>query len=322
MTISEGSGKEPLWLAIEKGIRDLGPQAPSGGDLETLIQNVAASLDGQGLSVSTNAGSMLAVRRAMAARAEVGRPLMGDLEKAFAELTLEDVANPYSATVKLIEDLGADWPALRDSHRRPHVQAIIEDVKLDLLVAKAQELGGDRGVRFLIGEELSPDVIVARLGIGREDYDRVLAEVEAERAERARVSELLGGVSDKNDAEKIRHLLNSDVAEDLIVELAEVDQEAIEEVKKAMEEEIAEKKRLAEEAAARKAAEAAGPALEDISPDDMLDHIEAIREIMDFSDVESEIRTMCEQSSVPKALVDIAISDPDRLDELEQEAEG
>ena len=39
-------------------------------------------------------------------------------------------------------------------------------------------------------------------------------------------------------------------------------------------------------------------------------------------DVESEIRTMCEQSSVPKALVDIAIPDPDKLDELEEEAEG
>ena len=89
-----------------------------------------------------------------------------------------------------------------------------------------------------------------------------------------------------------------------------------------MEEEIAEKRRLAEEAAAKKAAAAAGPALEDLSPDEMLEHIDAIREILDFSDVESEIRTMCEQSSVPKDLVEIAISDPDKLDELEAEAEG
>jgi len=31
---------------------------------------------------------------------------------------------------------------------------------------------------------------------------------------------------------------------------------------------------------------------------------------------------MCEQSSVPKDLVDIAVSDPDRLDEREAPAEG
>ena len=31
---------------------------------------------------------------------------------------------------------------------------------------------------------------------------------------------------------------------------------------------------------------------------------------------------MCRQSSIPKALVDIADSDPDKLDELEKEAGG
>jgi len=31
---------------------------------------------------------------------------------------------------------------------------------------------------------------------------------------------------------------------------------------------------------------------------------------------------MCEQSSIPEALVDIAISDPDKLDELEKKAGG
>lgn len=80
--------------------------------------------------------------------------------------------------------------------------------------------------------------------------------------------------------------------------------------------------RKAAEEEARKKAEAAGPALEDITPEDMLGHIESIREIKEFSDVEKEIRTMCEQSSIPQCLVDIAISDPDKLDELEKEAEG
>jgi hypothetical protein len=54
----------------------------------------------------------------------------------------------------------------------------------------------------------------------------------------------------------------------------------------------------------------------------MLDHIESIREIMEFSDQEKEIRVMCEQSAIPKCLVDIAVSDPDKLDELEEKAEG
>ncbi|MCK5783121.1 MAG: hypothetical protein KAH06_01640, partial [Desulfobacterales bacterium] len=72
----------------------------------------------------------------------------------------------------------------------------------------------------------------------------------------------------------------------------------------------------------QKKAEAAGPALGDIPPAEMLEHIEAIREIMEFSDQEKEIRTMCEQSSIPTALVDIAVSEPGRLDELEKEAEG
>jgi hypothetical protein len=160
------------------------------------------------------------------------------------------------------------------------------------------------------------------MGISQEDYDRVLAAVKAEEAERNRVRGLLKDVQDRSDAERIRHLINSDVAEELMVEMAGVDPSAIDDVRKAMEEEIAEKKRLAEEEAARKAAEAAGPALEDISPDEMLDHIEALREILDFSDVEKEIRVMCEQSSIPAALVDIAISEPHRLDELEAEAEG
>jgi hypothetical protein len=54
----------------------------------------------------------------------------------------------------------------------------------------------------------------------------------------------------------------------------------------------------------------------------MLEHIEAVREIMEFSDKENEIRTMCEQSGIPKSLVDVAVSDPGKLDDLEKEAGG
>jgi hypothetical protein len=89
-----------------------------------------------------------------------------------------------------------------------------------------------------------------------------------------------------------------------------------------MEAELAEKQRLAEEETARKKAEAEGPSLESIEPDDMVEHIEAIQEIMEFSEEPDEIRTMCEQSSIPKCLVDIAVTDPDRLEKLLEEAEG
>jgi hypothetical protein len=112
------------------------------------------------------------------------------------------------------------------------------------------------------------------------------------------------------------------VSEELILRMAKVDQSVIDAANKAMEEELKEKQRLAEEEAARKKAEAEGPALDDIPSDEMLDYIESIREIMEFSDVEKEIRVMCEQSSIPKSLVDIAVSDPDKLDELEKAAEG
>jgi hypothetical protein len=104
--------------------------------------------------------------------------------------------------------------------------------------------------------------------------------------------------------------------------MAEVDQAAVDGVKQAMEAELKEKQRLEEEAAARKKEEAAGPPLEEIPPDQMLEHIEAIREILEFSDKEKEIRVMCEQSAIPTSLVDIAVSEPEKLDELEKEAEG
>jgi hypothetical protein len=322
MTTTNGLDSEPLWLVIEKKILDLGSQDLSGEKLESAVQRLAGALDDGGFNVSKNAGHMLDLRGAMGARVTVGRPLMEDLEKAFAALTLEDVASPYTATVKLIDEVGGDWPALKDSGRRGHVLQIVESTKLDLQVAKAKGLEGDGGLRLLIGEGVAGEVIVERMGIAQEEFDRVMAAVEAEHAERARVAELLQGAEGKSEADKIRHLITSDVSDGLIIEMAEVDQSAIDDVKKAMEEEIAEMERLAEEAAAKKAAAAAGPTLEDIPPDEMLDHIEAIREILGFSDVEAEIRTMCEQSDVPKELVEIAVSEPDRLDELEAQAEG
>ncbi len=322
MTTSNELHNEPLWIAIERKILEMGPQGFSGPEFEGAIQRLAGSLDAAGFNVSKNAGNMLALRGAVAARVKVGRPLLEDLETALGNLTLAVLANPVTTTVELIDSVGSGWPALKGSQRRAHLLQMVEKAKLDLLVDEAKASGGDAGVRLLIGEKVAPHVIVDRLEITHSDYGRVMAEVEAERAERARVAGLIQEAKGKSDADKIRYLIGQGVADGLIVEMAKVEHKAIDDVRKAMEEEIAEKKRLAEEAAAKKAAEVAGPAVEDIPADEMLEHIEAIREILEFSTVEAEIRVMCEQSSVPKALVDLAVSDPARLDELEAAAGG
>jgi hypothetical protein len=150
----------------------------------------------------------------------------------------------------------------------------------------------------------------------------VVAAIAAEKAEIQRVEKLLTAVDGKSDDERVKHLLTNNVAESLIIEMAKVDQAAIDGVKKAMEEEIKEKERLAAEAAAKKKAEAEGPSLDAIAPDQMIEFIDSIREIMEFSEEEKEIRVMCEQSAIPKSLVDIAVSDPGKLDELEKAAQG
>jgi len=322
MTTSDETKKKPLWLSIEENILELDSQNLSGENLEASIQRIAGNLDNEGYNVSRHGGNMLQLRWAMNETRKVGRPLMKDFNAAITALKLEDVADPYLAADKLILDIGKTWPKLKESERRREVIGIVEKTKLDLLVAKANGMPDDEGIRLLIAEQLAPEVITNALGITGEKLKQVDAEMKKERAERARVATLLEAVKGKSNQEKVRHLFENNVSEALIVEMAEVDQSAIDSVKQAMEAELKEKQRLEEEAAARKKAEAAGPALDDIPPDQMLEHIEAIREIMEFSDVEKEIRTMCEQSSIPKALVDIAVSEPDKLDELEKQAQG
>jgi hypothetical protein len=247
---------------------------------------------------------------------------MKDFNTAIAALTLEDVVDPYLATDRLISDIGETWPEIKKSERRADVIRIIEKTKLDLLIAKAKGLPEDEGIRLLIEEQVDPEVITSALDITGEKLQQVNSEMEKERAERKRVAKLLEALEGKPDEEKAKHLLANDVSEKLILEIAKVGQDAIDGAKQAMEAELKEKQRLEEEAAARKKQEAEGPQLEEIPPDEMLEHIEAIREIMEFSDQEKEIRVMCEQSSIPKSLVDIAVSEPEKLDELEKEAEG
>ena len=322
MTTSDTAEKKPLWLLIEENILGLDLQDLSGENLEAAIQRIAGELDNAGYNVSGHGGNMLQLRWAMKEAHNVGKPLMEDFNAALEVLSLEDVADPYSATDKLIGDMVKTWPKLKGSERRADVIQIVEQIKLDLLIAKAKEMSGDEGIRLLIEEAVEPEVITSAMDITEEKLEEVNKAIEAELAEKARVTTLLEAVEGKSDEERVKHLLTNNVSEELIIGLANLDQGAIDAAKQAMEEELKEKQRLAEEEAAKKKAAAEGPALGDISPDEMLTHIEGIREIMEFSDEEKEIRVMCEQSSIPKALVDIAISEPDRLDELEKEAEG
>ena len=318
MTASDTTEKKPLWLSIEESILEFG----SGEGLEASIQQIAGKLDDAGYNVSRHGGHMLQLRGAMNEMRRVGRPLLKDFNAAIAALTLESAADPYAATNKIISDIGETWPKLKGSERRPDVIQIVEQARLNLLIANAKDQPDDEGIRYLIEQDVADDIITSALEITEDKLKQVHTQIEEERAERARVEKLLEAVEGKSDEEKVKHLFENNVTEELIIEMAKVDQSAIDGAKKAMEEDLKEKQRLEEEAAAKKKAEAEGPALEDIPADEMLDHIEAIREIMEFSDVEKEIRVMCDQSSIPKALVDIAVSDPDKLDELEKEAEG
>lgn len=322
MTANDAAVQKPLWYSIEESILQLDSQVLSGENLEASIQQMAGDLDAKGHNVSRHGGNLIRLRFAVDKARKAGRPMLKDLNEAISAFTLEDVADPFAAATNLLDKLGDTWPELKSPECRPDVVAMVEKAQLDLLVAKAKSLEGDAGIRLLIEEEIDFGVIVSALEITEEKLNQVNAEVEAERAEKERVAGLLEKVADKSDEDKVRFLFDENVSEALILEMAGVDQGAIDAAKKAMEEELKEKQRLAEEEAARKKKEAEGPSLDDISSEDMAYYIDSIREIMEFSEEEKEIRVMCEQSSIPKALVEIAVSDPDKLDQLEKDAQG
>jgi hypothetical protein len=265
---------------------------------------------------------MLELRAAMKARTKVGRPFLADFDGAVGALTLDDLQHTYAAAATLALELGETWPKLTEASRRRDIIAILEAKKLDLLVDAAKAMEGDRGVRFLIEKEIDPATIVSRLGITDERYAEVTAAIAAEKAEAARVKGLLDTVADTSPVEQAKLLINKKVTDENIVAMGGLDQAAIDTAREEMAEELREQQRREEEAAAARKAAAEGPALDAIPPEEMLEHIESIREIMEFSDKEEEIRQMCEQSSIPKSLVDVAVSDPDKLDELEAAAEG
>ncbi len=309
-------GQRPLWLGIEEKILEHTEQDFNEAQQESLIQEIATELALKG------GGQWMHLRKAVNERIETGNILMKQFNEYLSALTLEDVRDTYQAMRTLTSKLGETWPRLRESQYRPDVKAVIEERKLDLQIAKAKELGGQPGIRFMIEQAVNKDVTLKSLEISDDEYKEVNTIIEAEQAEIARVGEIIESVVDKSPEEQIKKLISSDVVENLILEVGGYDQELLDSVKKEIEAELEERKRKEEEAEALKMAAAEGPPLEEIPPDEMLEHIEAIREILDFSDKEEEIRVMCEQSSIPKALVDIAISEPGKLDELEEQAEN
>lgn len=321
MTTNEEAVKSPLWWAIEESLFAL-----EGGiteeNKEEAIQKIAGELDEKGYNVSSYGGRMLSLRWAMEGMVSAGKPMLKDFYDSLATFKLEDLDNACHASYKLTDDLGGAWKEIKLTDRRAKIVEIFEKTRLDILVKEAKTKDGDLGIRLLIEKEIESSLIIENMGITQEKLDQVNADIAAEIALRNKVVTLLEKVADKPDDEKVKYLFDNDITEELIIEVAKIDQASIDKAKKALEEELKEKQRLAEEAAAKKKAEAEGPALEDITPEDMANHIYAIREIMEFSDVEKEIRVMCEQSAVPKALVDIAVSDPAKLDELESQLEG
>jgi hypothetical protein len=315
-------GKEPLWMLVEKQIQGYKDKDFSEENRLKTSRKIAEELDKTGYNVSKSGGNFIQLTAAVKARSRVGRPFMQDLNQAVSALGLDDIKETYGTAMKIIAGLGKDWPLFLASEHRADMDEIVGNKKVELMIAKAKELSGEPGIRYLISGSFEPQVIMEALGISEEEYKSTKSKVDAELAEKARVQKLFAAMEDASEEDKIKHLLNKNAADELIIEIGGIQQSAIDVVRKAMEEELAEKKRKEEELAAKKAAEAAGPSLEDIDSDDLLEYIEGIREILGFSDVEKDIRTMCEQSSIPKDLVDIAISDPDKLDELEKEAGG
>jgi hypothetical protein len=315
-------GKEPLWMLIERQIQKYTDEDFTEANSLVTSRKIAEELDKTGYNVSKHGGNWLQLKAAVKARNRVGRPFIQDFNQAVSALGLDDIKDTYATAMKIIADLGRDWPSFLASEHRADVDEIVGNKKIELMIARAKELSGEPGIRYLISESFEPQAIMEALGVSEEEYKSVKSKVDAELAEKARVQGLFAAVQDASEEDKIKHLLNKNAADELITEIGGIEQSAIDSVKKAMKEELAEKKRKEEELAAKKAAEAAGPSLEEIDSDDMLEYIEGIREILEFSDVEKDIRTMCEQSSIPKALVDIAISDPDKLDELEKKAGG
>lgn len=309
--------KKPLWLLIEEQILSSG-----GANSEQAVANMAAALDDTGYNVSKNGGNMIHLRRAVAARTKVGNALLDDLNASLSALTLEDVPSACKANSLLVDGLKGKWPVVAEYDNRMDILEIVTARRLDLYVAEAKSQGGEAGIRYLIADKVAPEVIIDRLGISEDEYKTVAAKVKAELAEIERVKGLFAELEGKSLEDKVKRMFKENVADKLMMEIGGLTQDEIDSVKKALEAEAAEKARLAAEEEARKKKELEGPPLEEMSDDEIVEHIDAIRDIMGFSDNPDEIRKMAEQSKLPKAIIDVAVSGEDKLDALYEKHGG
>jgi len=217
MATTEEAVTKPLWIGIEEKLAALDIGGLTGTAREDAIQKIVRELDKEGFKVSSDGGRMMQLRWAMDEMVKVGHPLMKDFNGAIAALTLEDVIDHYTATDNLIAKLSGTWEVLRKLECRLDIIQILDDVKLDLLVKKAQELSENESIRYLIGEKIEREVIVDKLGITEEKLAEVEAEIAKELAERKRVADLLEKVDGKTDQEKVKHLITNNVTEELIL---------------------------------------------------------------------------------------------------------
>jgi hypothetical protein len=314
--------EKPLWVHIEEEIQRVDDADLEGDREEATVHRIAEILDKKHLNISRTGGKLLQLRWALRARAAAGHALLTDLDHALAALAVDDVADTHAAALRIVRQLTPNWPVLSGAPYIQDIKEMVTTTRLTLLTGEAKRRSRKEGIRYLREHDVARELVLEGLGIDQAELAEVEAELAAEQAELERVRGLFEAVADEEMGERIKHLLKKDAADAMIAQVAGVEQDAIDAARESMKRELEEKKRLEAEEAARKAAEAAGPALDDIPADEMLEHIESIREILAFSDVEQEIRVMCEQSSIPKALVDIAVSEPDELDKLEAQAES
>ena len=201
-------GKEPLWVLIETQIQKYtGEDFSEANSLET-SRKIAAELDEAGYNVSKSGGNWLQLRAAVEARNRVGRPFMQDLNQAISALGLDDIKDTYATAMKIIAALGNDWPSFLASEHRADVDEIVRNKKIDLMIARAKELSGEQGIRYLVSESFEPQVIMETLGVSEEEYKSVKSKVDAELAEKAKVQEYFAAAEDVSDEDKIKHLLN------------------------------------------------------------------------------------------------------------------
>lgn len=314
---TETAEKKPLWLLIEEQILSSG-----GGNSEQAIADMAAALDATGYNVSKHGGNMIHLRRAVAARAAAGNALLEDFNAALSALKLEDVTSARAATAIITDNLKGKWPVVADYDNKLDILDIVTARRLDLYVEEAKSQGGEAGIRYLIADGVAPEVIIGRLGISEDEFKTVDAKVKAELAEIERVKGLFAELEGKSLEDKVKRLFKENVEDALMMEIGGLSQDDIDSVKKALEAEAAEKARLAAEEEARKKKELEGPPLEEMSDDEIVDHIDAIRDIMEFSDNPDEIRKMAEQSKLPKAIIDVAVEGADKLDALYEKHGG